>query len=131
MRMLRKLLVSPLVLVPVLSSAAFAQERHAVDPAVMANAISRQVEKQDADRTAIREALARPEVRDVAAKTGIDLGRLTAAADTMTGGALERAAGAARQVNDRLVGGQRNLVISTTTIIIVLLIVILIVVAVD
>ena len=131
MRMLRTLLVGPLVLVTMLSSAAFAQERHAVDPAAMANAIRQQVEKQDADRTAIREALARPEVRDVAAKTGIDLGRLTAEADTMTGGALERAANAARQVNDRLVGGQRNVTISTTTIIIVLLVVILIIVAVN
>jgi hypothetical protein len=131
MRMLRKLLAGPLMLATALSSAAFAQERHAVDPAAMADAISQHVGKQDADRTSIREALARPEVREVAAKAGIDLGRLTAALNTMSGDNLERAAEAAQQVNDRLVGGQRNVVLSTTTIIIVLLAVILIIVAVD
>lgn len=131
MRTLRKLLVGPLILVTALSSAAFAQQRHVVDPAAMANTISQHVGKQDADRAAIREAFARAEVRDVAAKTGIDVGRLTAAVETMNASDLERAADAARQVNERLVGGQRNLVISTTTIIIVLLVVILIIVAVD
>ena len=129
MRTLRTLLAGPLVLIT--TFAASAQERHVVDPATMASAISQHVEKQDADRRAIREALAHPEVRDVAAKAGIDLDRLGAVVDTLEGDSLERAAEAAQQVNDQLVGGQRNLVISTTTIIIGLLVLILIIVAVD
>ena len=131
MRTLRILLVGPLVLVTALSSAAFAQQRHVVDSAAMASAITQHVGKQDADRAAIRDAFARPEVRDVAAKTGIDLGRLAAAVETISGNDLERAADAARQVNERLVGGQRNIIISTTTIIVVLLVVILLIVALD
>jgi hypothetical protein len=131
MRTLRKLLVGPLVLLTALSTSAFAQERHVVNPAALADAVSQHVVNQDADRAAIREAFARPEVRDVAAKTGLDLARLSAAVDTMSAGDLARAADAARQVNDRLVGGATTLVISTTTIIIVLLVVILIILAVD
>jgi len=72
MRTLRTLLVGPLVLATTLTSGSFAQERHVVDPAKMASAISQRVGNQDADRTAIREALARQEVRDVAAKAGIN-----------------------------------------------------------
>ena len=75
--------------------------------------------KQDADRESIRQALARPEVSEIAAKTGVDMTRVAAAAETLTGADLERAAAAARQVNESLVGGASNVVISTTTIIIV------------
>lgn len=131
MRTLRTLLVGPLVLAMSSTSPALAQERHVVDPAKMASEVSQHVGRQDADRAAIRETLARPEVRDVAMTVGINLDRLGAAVDAMSGDRLDRAAEAARQVNDRLVGGQRNIVISTTTIIIALLVVILIVVAVD
>jgi hypothetical protein len=130
MRTLRTLLVGSLILVTTSAPAVHAQERHVVDPAALAAAVSNHVAKQDADRTAIREALARPEVLEVAAKTGVDLDRLRAAVGTLSGGELERAATAARQVNDRLVGGA-TIVITTTTIIIALLIVILIIVAVD
>lgn len=130
MRLLRKLLVGPLALVIGLSSVAVAQERHAVDSAAMAATLSEHVRRQDADRAMIREALGRPQVQEVAAKAGIDLGRLTGAIDTMSGDNLERAARAAGQVNDRLVGGATTIVLSTTTIIIGLLLLILIIVAV-
>jgi hypothetical protein len=102
-----------------------------VNPAALAATVGEHVAKQDADRAAVREALNRPDVREVAAQTGIDLARLTAAVDTLGGEDLERAAGAARQVNESLVGGASTIVISTTTIIIVLLIIILIVLAAD
>jgi hypothetical protein len=115
----------------VLSSTAFAQERHVVDPAAIASTVAQRVLEQDADRAAVREALGRPEVRDVAARAGVSLDRLAAAVETIDGSALERAGEAARDVNRSLVGGQSRLVISTTTIIIILLLVILIVVAVD
>ena len=131
MRLHRTLFVAVLVVLTGLSSLASAQERHVVNPAAMAAAVSEHVAKQDADRAAVREALARPEVQEVAAQTGIDLERFTAAVDTLSGDDLDRAAGAARQVNDSLVGGASTVVISTTTIIIVLLIIILVVLAAD
>lgn len=131
MRTLRQLLVGPLVLVIGLSSNAFAQQRHLVDPAALSGAVSQRAAAEDADRAAVREALARPEVRDVAAKIGLDMERVSATAETMSGDELARAASSARQVNDSLAGGASVVVISTTTIIIILLLVILIIVVAD
>ena len=131
MRRLRKLLVAPLVFVIALSSNAFAQQRHAVDPAELAAAVNQHVATQDADRAAVREALGRAEVRQVAEKAGINLDRLAAGIDTMSAADLQRAADAARNVNETLVGGATTVIISATTIIIILLLVLLIVVAVD
>jgi hypothetical protein len=111
------------------SSTAFAQERHAVNPSLLSQTVTAQVAQQDADRAAIHEALARPEVRDVAAKSGLDLDRINASIDTLNGGALAQVASAAQHVNSSLVGGASTVTISTTTIILVLLIIILIVVA--
>ena len=131
MRTLRSLFVAPLVVMTALPSMASAQERHLVDPAAITAAVSDHVAKQDADRATVREALNRPEVRAVAEKTGVDLNRLATAVETLSGDDLSRAADAAQQVNETLVGGASTVVISTTTIIIALLIVILIVLAVD
>jgi pyruvate/2-oxoglutarate dehydrogenase complex dihydrolipoamide acyltransferase (E2) component len=131
MRTVRRVFVGPLVFVLALSASAFAQERHAVAPAELANAVSQQVDQQDASRAAIHEALSRPEVREMAAKAGIDLDRVDASVNTLSGDSLDRVASAAQQVNQSLVGGASTVVISTTTIIIALLVVILIIIAVN
>ena len=131
MRILRLSMVPVLAVLTAFPSLAAAQQRHAVAPAALAAAVANHAAKQDADRESIHQALSRPEVIEVAAKTGVDLARLNAATETLSGTDLERAAAAARQVNDSLVGGASTVVISTTTIIIALLVVILIVVAVD
>jgi hypothetical protein len=131
MRMFRMTVVALLVALTAFPSLASAQQRHAVSPATMAAAVADHAAQQDADRETIRQALSRPEVREIADNTGIDMARVTAAVNTMSGADLDRAADIARQVNDSLVGGASTVVISTTTIIIILLIVILIVVAVD
>jgi hypothetical protein len=131
MRILRMSIVPVLVVLTAFPSFAAAEQRHAVAPAALAAAVSNHAAKQDADRESIRQALGRPDVIEIAAKTGVDVARLNAAVETLSGADLERAAAAARQVNDSLVGGASNVVISTTTIIIALLIVILIIVAVD
>ncbi len=85
---------------------------------------------QDADRAAIREALARPEVKNLAAGMGVDMNRLTETVDTLAAADLDQAASTARQVNQQLVGGDSTVTLSTTTIIIALLVLILIIVAV-
>ena len=126
----RKLLVAPLVLVMFASSPAFAGQRHVVDPSQLAAAVDQHVAKQDADRARVHEALARPEVQQLAAKMGVDLTRATAAVDSMTGPDLTRAANAARQINQQFVGGASTIVISTTAIIIILLLIILLVIVV-
>ena len=129
MQVLRTLLAGPLVVLIALSSSAFGQDRHVVDRTALADAVSQHVDKQEADRAAIREALGRPAVRDAASKAGIDAGRLSAAVEAMTAAELERAAPAARDVNEFLVGGASTVTISTTTIIIALLVLILLIVA--
>jgi len=113
-----------------LPCALLADQRHPVDPSVLAATVAQHAAKQDADRTAIRQALAQPEVRQVADRMGVDLGRVSATVGTLTGSDLERSAAAARQVNDALAGGASTITITTTTLIIILLVVILIVVAV-
>jgi hypothetical protein len=129
MRTFRTIVAIPFIFALALSTAAFAQERHAVSPAQLAQTTVRHVAQEDADRAAIHEALARPEVSSIAAKAGIDLARVSAAADSLNPDALARAAASARTVNDSLVGGASTITVSTTTIILVLLIVILILVA--
>ena len=129
MKTFRTVLVATLMFTLALAPTAFAQERHAVSPSALAQTVTAQVAQQDSDRAAIHEALNRPEVREVAAKSGIDLDRMNASVDTLGGSALSQVASAATQVNQSLVGGASTVVISTTTIIIALLVVILIVVA--
>ena len=131
MRILRMSIVQVLVVFTAFPSIAAAEQRHAVAPSALAAAVANHAAKEDADRESIRQALSRPEVTEIAARTGVDLAGLNAAAATLSGADLERAAAAARQVNESLVGGASSVVISTTTIIIAQLIVILIIVAVD
>jgi hypothetical protein len=126
----RRLIAAPLMLLFVASVPAFAGQQHLVDPSQLAATIDLHLAAQDADRAAVREALARPEVRESAAKLGLDLTRAVAAVDTLQGPDLARAADAARQVNEQFVGGASTITITTTTLIIILLLVILLVVAV-
>jgi hypothetical protein len=122
--------VGLLILLTALSPSAYAQNRHVVRPADIAAAVDEHVASQNADRAAIREALERTEVRDAAARIGIDLDRATASIGTLSGSDLEAAASAARQVNETLVGGASSVTLSTTMIIIILLVLILVIVAV-
>lgn len=128
MHRLHKLLVLPLACLLVSSTSAFAQQ-HVIDQDALVTAVTERIETQHADRAAIRTALAQPQVRNLATRMGVDLARAEATVATMTGDDLARAAAAARQVNDSLVGGASTIVISTTTIIIALLVVIIILIA--
>ena len=130
MRLLRRLVVGSFVFALALSTSAFAQERHVIAPDALAAGVSQHSAQQEGDRSAIHEALARPEVRQAAATAGVDLERVNASVDTLTGDSLSRAASAARDANQALVGGASTVVISTTTIIIALVLVIVIIVAV-
>ena len=124
----RTVLLFPLFALIMASSSAFAGQQHVVAPTQLAATVADSVAKDDANRAAVHEALARPEVQRVASSMGMDLTRAAAAVDTLAASDLERAASAARDVNQQLVGGASTIVISTTTIIIILLVIILIVV---
>jgi hypothetical protein len=129
MQSIRTLLVYPLVALLMVSSSAFAGQQHVVSPGQLAATVADSAAKQDTDRASVREALERPEVQAVASKLGLDLSRATSAVDTLSGADLDKAANAAQQVNEQLVGGASSVVISTTTIIIILLLVIILIVA--
>jgi hypothetical protein len=124
----RKLVLFSLAFLTAAAGPALAGQQHIVNPGQVTQAMTQKLAAADADRATVREALARPEVHNVATTMGVDLERLGAAVDTMSGADLEQAASAARQVNQQLVGGASSVVLSTTTIIIILLAVILIVV---
>jgi hypothetical protein len=129
MQSLRTLPVLPLVAILMFSSSALAGQQHVVSPGQLAATVADSAAKQDTDRETVREALERPEVQAVASKLGLDLSRATSAVDTLSGADLDKAANAAQQVNEQLVGGASSVVISTTTIIIILLLVIILIVA--
>jgi len=56
----------------------------------LAAAVADAAVKQDNDRAAVREALGRPQVQEVASKLGLDLTRATAAVDAMSGANKDR-----------------------------------------
>jgi hypothetical protein len=130
---MRRLFACSVVCLALVSTSAFAdgaQPQHAVAPSALAATVAQHAAEQDADRAAIRAALARPEVRGVAEKAGVDIDHANAVVDTLDGATLDRAANVARQVNQQLAGGDSTVIISATTVIIILLLVLLIVVAV-
>jgi hypothetical protein len=111
------------------ASAAFAADQHIVEPSILSGTVAEQAARPDADRAVIRQALRRSDVQNVAHMLGADLDRLSTSIDTLSGSDLERAASAARQVNQQHFAGGSTVITSTTTIIIVLLVVILLIVA--
>jgi hypothetical protein len=100
-----------------------------VDQATLDRTIAAHVQRSDADRGAIRHLLERQEVREVAARAGIDITRAEAAVATLDAAELHEIAEQARAVDDSLAGGQSRITLSTTTIIIGLLVLILLIVA--
>jgi hypothetical protein len=131
MKTLRTLAAGSLIVLLGLASPAAAQDRHVMPASAIGQALANQADQDQAHRTAIKNTLARQEVRAVALKAGIDLARATAAVDTMSDDQLAQAAAVADRVDQSLAGGASTVTISTTTIIIALLIIILIVVAAD
>jgi protein-disulfide isomerase-like protein with CxxC motif len=110
-----------------LSTSAFAQQRHVVEPADLRQAVTAQVAVDAANRAAIRDVFQHSQVREVANQLGLNVTRADAAVSTMTSADLAEAATAARTVNTTLAGGANTLIISTTTLLLILIIVILVV----
>lgn len=97
---------------------------HVVGSTEIQQTLERQASQPDADREAIQTLLRNPQVRRIAGSAGLDLTRASAAAATLSGSSLAQVAAQAREMNERLAGGD-YLIISTTAIIIALLIIIL------
>jgi hypothetical protein len=108
-----------------------AQTAHAAPQSALDAAVQQHVDTTAADREAVLRVLGRSEVKGVAERAGINLGRASGAVSTLQGEDLARVAAQARQVETALAGGQSKVTISTTMIIIALLVLILIIVAVN
>ena len=130
MRILQTFVVVPLVIGLVMPSSVMAQDRHVVDPAALAAAVANQASAEADQRQVVLNAIARPEAVEAMARLGVDADRVASAVNLLSGPDLERAATAARQLEDPLVGGQNGGVWLSTTMIIVILLVVIVIVAV-
>ena len=74
-------------------------------PAALDALAAEQVRLDEANRQAVRDVLSRDEVRDVAAKAGLDLERARQAVSTLDGQELQEIADHARRVDASLAGG--------------------------
>ena len=125
---IHKSLFIGLLLVSALSiGAASAETLHAVGQAEMTAAIATRVGDQATQRAAIQSLLARPEVRQLAANTGLDLARATAVAANLDGPELQRLATQATAAEAQLAGGDSTIVISGTVLLLILILVVLLV----
>ena len=88
--------------------------------------IDQKLHSEASDREAIRDLLARPDVRRVAGSAGLDLRRAETAVGVLSGPELARLAAQARDVNSRLAGGESITMTWTMVIIIVVALVVLI-----
>ena len=105
--------------------AASAEALHAVGQAEMQAAIATQVSDQASQRAAIQSLLARPEVRQLAANSGLDLARAKAVASNLDGAELQRLATQATAVEAQLAGGDTTIVLSTTLLLVILILILL------
>ncbi len=109
------------------SAVAATEPDHVVTETEIQAGIDAKLHSEAADRQAIRDLLARPEVQRIVGQAGLSLTRANDAIPTLSGPELQRLASQARDVNSQAIGGDR-ISMNTTTIIIILLIVILIIV---
>ena len=110
-----------------LSSPAFAQQRHVVTPAEMRQALTQQAQTQQQTRDALRAVLGNSQVREAASRLGLNVAKAEGAIATLNAQELEQLAGPVRDLNATLAGGASPIVISTTTLLLIIIIIILLV----
>jgi hypothetical protein len=110
----------------VASASAASGADHIVTGAEIQSRFDQKIHSEAADRQAIRELLARPEVRRVAGNAGLDLQRADAAVGILSGAELSRLATQARLANSEIAGGATVTMTWTMVIIIVVALVVLI-----
>ena len=129
MQIVRKTLAVFLSLWLIAPSAGAQQQTHVADRATLDQAVAAAAARAEADRATVRRVLARQEVKDVAAKLGVDLTRADSAVRLLDGAELAQAAQYASQIEQDLAGGATTVVITATTIIIILIVIVIILLA--
>lgn len=103
-------------------------QEHAATDAELRSAVAERTEREEADRAVLERLLEREEVREIAGKAGIDVERAKDAVAGLDGRELAALAAAARDVEDRLAGGQATIRITYSALVLALLVAILILV---
>jgi hypothetical protein len=117
------LLLLPAFLV---SSPVFAQQARVVDAGAMSQALAAKAESESAQRALVRRVLDRADVREMAARMGLNVEQADSAVATLSGPELGTLAQHAQAVEAAtLAGGANTIVISVTTLLLLLIIVIL------
>ena len=120
-------LSAALLLFGLMSGTAYAEPaNHVVTDVEIQSQIDTKGDSEAADRQAIKDLLARPEVQRIAGSAGLDLQRANAAVGVLSGGELQRLARQSRQANADIIGGKAMVITWTMVIIIVAALVILI-----
>jgi hypothetical protein len=97
-----------------------------VDADAMRQALAGKAESESAQRQLVRRVLSRDDVREGAARLGLNLQQADSAVATLTGSELQTLAEQASAIeSSALAGGASTVVISTTTLLLILIIVIL------
>jgi hypothetical protein len=96
------------------TSTAFAQQRHVAGPSALKAAVAAQVDVDTKNRAVVRDVLKQNEVREVAGRLGLDITRAENAVATMN------------SADVALAGGSNTIIISTTTLLLILIIVLLV-----
>ena len=110
------------------SSSAIAQQRHIVDSIAISRTVAAESATDQQNREVVLGVLHQSQVRDLAAKLGLDVTKADAAISTLSGPELSRMATQARAANaQQLARGSNTIIISTTTLLLILIIVILVV----
>jgi hypothetical protein len=130
MQVARNILVVVLSAGLMLPVAVRAQQPTVADQATLDQAVAAHAQRSDAERRTLRGLLERQQVREIAARVGIEIKRAEGAVAALDGAELHELAEQARAVDDSLAGGA-SVTLSTTAIIIALLVIILIIVAVN
>ena len=109
-----------------LSSPALAQQARVVDAAAMSAALEKRAGAETSQRELVRRVLDRADVREAAARMGLEIEQADSAVATLSGAELELLAQHAGALESAaLAGGANTVVISLTTLLLLLIIVIL------
>jgi hypothetical protein len=123
---IRNIVVASVLCSLVFATSAMAQQ-HIAAPSLMRQAVADQAVTDQQNRAAVLGVLHQPQVRDLAAKLGLNLTTAENAVSTLSSTDLAKAADQARTANTQLAGGSNVVIISTTTLLLILIIIILIV----
>ena len=128
MRLQRQLaaVIATLVSLTAAAPAFAATTDHVVSPADIQRAL-RQQTQADAQRATIVGLLQRSEVRELAARSGLDLRGAESAVRTLEGEELASLAQQARALDSELAGGSQTITISVVTLLLIVIIIILLV----